>query len=159
MGLGCGWSAMVRLKHNRQNLLLGLAWVGMVVLALALGFSDRLLLPQLEQGPLADWVTGNILVVTGLMIGLGVVSARRTESGRGLLLWSLAGLLAGVEWVLGNLGGAILVSHWIPAPTNIFHLLLPVLCGLVCCAPVLAVPIMRTIGKRHGATSLGAGGT
>lgn len=150
---------MVRLKHNPRIVLLGLWCGGLVVLALALGASDRLLLPQLEQGPLADWVTGNILIVTGLIIGLGVVSERRAESRRGLLLSSLAGLLAGAQWVLGNLGGAILVSHWIPAPTNIFHLLLPVLCGLLCCAPVLAVPIMRTIGKRQGATSLGAGGT
>lgn len=150
---------MIDLKHRRHAIVVCLWVVGQILLALAMGFAGDDWLQWLEQGPLGEWVHGSVLIITGLILGLAVVSTRREDNWRSLAVTCLAGLLAAAQWVLGNIGVAILVSHWIPAPMNVFHLLLPIFGGLLCCAPLLMAPYMPVLRRRWAASSPPAGGT
>lgn len=132
---------------NPHTVLILLLAFGGLLLAITMAESDRDWLPWLEQGPLAPWLNGNSIITTGCMMGLCAIMGRRDGSWRGIAVSCLIALMVVIQWALGQIGAAIVASHWIPAPVNAFNVLIPIVGGALCCAPLVVTQIISS--ARH----------
>ena len=135
---------MKQSHRNPHTVLIILLAFGQLVMAITMAESDRDLLPWLEQGPLAPWLNGNSIIITGCMIGLCAIIGRRDGSRRGIAVSCLIASMVVIQWALGQIGAAIVASHWIPAPVNAFNGLIPIVGGALCCAPLVVSQIISS---------------